>query len=99
MNASSVLLTDRFFAGYGLWQIVGVLGLLYPLAFVVYVLGTVSLCILLWFDRRSLLAARQLHAGLDMPRTLELEQTVRLTATLALTDANAFMPARLAWEA
>ena len=99
MNPSSVSLTDRFFAGYGLWQIVGVLGLVYPPAFVVYTLGTVSLFALLWFDRRSLLTAQQLHAGLDIPRTLELEQPVHLTATLVFTDANALMPARLEWRA
>jgi uncharacterized protein (DUF58 family) len=99
MRARSVSLTERFFAVYGLWQIVGVLGLLQPLALVVYLLGTVSIFALLWLDRRSLLKAQQLHAGLDLPRTLELEQPVHLKATLALTQHNPLLPARLEWEA
>jgi uncharacterized protein (DUF58 family) len=99
MTARSVALTERFFAGYGLWQIVGVLGLVQPLALAVYFLGTVMILALLWLDRRSLLKARQLHAWLDMPRTLELEQPVHLQATLVLAQHHPLRPARIEWEA
>lgn len=95
----SAYLTDRFFAGYGLWQIVGVMGLLQPLALTLYFLGTVVIFALVWLDRRSLLQAQQLHAGLDLPRSLELGQPVHLQARLSLVPNNPLMPARIEWEA
>jgi uncharacterized protein (DUF58 family) len=99
MSPRSISLTDRFFAGYGLWQIVGVLGLVYPLAFIVYGLGTLGIVALLWRDRRSLLTSRQLYARLDTPRTVELEHPVCLTATLSLGSSHTWLPARIDWEA
>lgn len=99
MTARGIALTERFFAGYGLWQIVGVMGLVYPLLLVLYFLGTASIFTLLWLDRRSLLKPQQLHATLDVPRTLELHQTVLFKATLALAQPRPLPPARLEWEA
>jgi uncharacterized protein (DUF58 family) len=99
MSATSAALTERFFAGYGLWQIVGVLGLVQPVVFVVYFVGTVVIFALLWLDRRSLLQAQQLSARLDMPRTLELAQPVRLQATLVLAQHQPLLPARIEWQA
>jgi uncharacterized protein (DUF58 family) len=99
MTSPRVSLTDRFFATYGLWQIVGVMGLRQPLILTLYVLGTVVIFALLWLDRRSLLKAQQLRAELVLPAAVELEQVVRLQATLMWVQPNPLMPARIEWAA
>jgi len=99
MKLTRSCLTDRFFAAYGLWQIVGVFGLVQPLILTIYLLGSVIMLALVWLDRRSLLQARHLQAHLDLPRSVELEQRVRLQATLSLGQDNRCMPTRIEWEA
>ena len=99
MKSTRSYLTDRFFAAYGLWQIVGVFGLVQPLVLTIYLLGSVSILALVWLDRRSLLKARHLQASLELPRAVELEQLVRPEATLSLVQENPFMPTSIEWEA
>ncbi len=99
MKYKNAYLTDRFFATYGLWQIVGVFGLLQSWMLLIYVLGTIIFFAGVWLDRRSLLRGQQLQAHLHMPRALELEQPVHLQATLAFLQEHPLMPARIEWEA
>ncbi len=99
MRRQNAYLTDRFFASYGLWQIVGVFGLLQSSILLIYVLGTVVFFAGVWLDRRSLLRGQQLQAHLQMPRALELGQPVHLQATLAFLQQHARMPAVIEWEA
>lgn len=99
MKRQNAYLTDHFFASYGLWQVVGVFGLLQSSILVIYVLGTAVFFACVWLDRRSLLRGQQLHAHLHMPRALELEQPVHLQATLVFLQENPLMPGRIEWEA
>ena len=99
MKRTGTYLTDRLFAIYGLWQIVGVIGLLHSAALVVYGLGTVAIIALVWADRRSLLKTQRLQAELTLPRSMELEQVVCPEATLKFVQDNPLMPASIDWAA
>ena len=99
MRSRTIALTDRFFAVYGLWQIVGVGGLIQPSLLLLYAVGTVAILACVWLDRRSLLHGQALQTHLQMPRALELEQSVCLQATLTFLQAPALMPSRIEWEA
>ena len=99
MSRRSIALTDRFFAIYGLWQIVGVSGLIHPSLLLLYATGAVAILIWVWFDRRSMLKGSMLQAQLRMPRALELEQSACLQATLSFSQTPAWMPSRIEWEA
>ncbi len=92
-------LTDRFFAIYGLWQIVGVMGLVETAALVVYALGTIVLSVLVWTDRRSLLKTQRLQAALTLPHSVELEQSICPEATLQIVQENPLLPASIEWSA
>lgn len=99
MKSAHVSLTDRFFAVYGLWQIVGAFSFLKPSLLSLYMFGTAIILATLWLDRRSLLPGQQLRARLSMPRALELEQTVHLQATLTGWTQQPLMPSRIEWQA
>ncbi len=99
MKTRRVNLTDRFFAVYGLWQIVGAFSFLQPRLLSVYVLGTLVILATLWLDRRSLVHGESLRAQLHMPRALELEQTVHLQATLTGVAWPSLLPASIEWLA
>ena len=99
MKAKRISLTDRFFASYGLWQIVGVFGLLQSSVLAIYGLGTLVLLALLWLDRRSLMRAQPLQARLIVPRAMELKQSIQLEVKLTPAPQPEAVTSFMAWEA
>ncbi len=74
-------LTDRFFMLLGCSQLIGIVSILFPPLFLIYLLTWPLLAIWLWLDYRSLRVTVGFWGLADIPRSPELGQKIKVSFT------------------
>lgn len=83
-------LTAKTFVGLLAWQLFGLLAMIFPTLWSVYLIIPVALCIVLALDFRSLPAGNAIGLKLASDRTVELGQVVEVKWRLLAGDARLF---------